>query len=358
MKILLLSLAILALAASAYATETTHAVAPEQVTMPPLQSEFYCQPPHEYLQTYNAETPFDSEVADDIPDGFIGTDVNDVVFYVSQWGGFWIDPAGVYVNFYEGECPPPVEVGLSYYFGWADIEKVVVYDDPGVFTCYRVQVYLPEVVTIVADMSIGFVVDCPWGGVAPYAGVVMTNDGDVYGDCGSYWDAEYWGYARWTYGYDYFGVDRDIAYCLSSTGGGGGDVTFGECIIGSDLITGYYFYVTAGTLPVNDMEICVFIDDEYAPVWNCSVPGSWYCHFDEGAHCIYYHTLDNPILPGETYGPFDVWIDPPYCYPTLTVVWTLTLDGVVVAGPETSYWDCGPTDTEPSTWGTIKALYK
>ena len=68
--------------------------------------------------------------------------------------------------------------------------------------------------------------------------------------------------------------------------------------------------------------------------------------------------MSNEIQPGETYGPFDVWIDPPYCYPTLTVIWTLTLDGRVVAGPETSYWHCGPTDTEPATWGTIKALYR
>lgn len=358
MKTLLLLLAILALAASASATETTNAVAPEAVTLPPLQTEFYCQPPHEYLSTYNAESSFGSELADDLPDAFIGTEVNDVVFYVSEWGDYWIDPAGVYVNFYQGECPPELTAYLSYYFNWADIEKTVVYDSPGSFTCYRVQVYLPEVLTIEADMSIGFVVDCPWGTNPPYAGVVTTNDYDVYGDCGAYWDAEYWGYYRWMYSADYFGVDVDVAYCLSSTGTGGGEVTFHECYIDGGLITGYFFYVTAGTLPINDMEICAFIDDEYAPIWNCSVPASWYCHFDEGSNCIYYNTFDNAIQPGETYGPFDVWIDPPYCYPTLTIIWTLTLDGVVVAGPETSYWHCGPTDTEPATWGTIKALYK
>lgn len=214
MKTLMLSLAIIALAVSAHASESTRGVAPEQVTLPPLQAESYCQPPHEYLQAMNACTTFDSEVAD------------------------------------------------------------------------------------------------------------------------------------------------GIAYCLSSESAGDGEVVFEECYIDGGIITGYFFYVTAGTQPIDDVEICAFIDGEYALVWNCSVPGSWYCHFDEGSHCVYWHTLDNPIGPGETYGPFDIWIDPPYCYPTLTVIWTLTLDGTVVAGPDTSRWHCGPTDTQPSTWGMIKALYK
>jgi hypothetical protein len=358
MKTMILSLAILALAVSAYAVESTHGVAPEQVTLPPLQAEFYCQPPHMYLQTFNASTAFDAEAADDIPDDYVGVEINDVVFYVSEWGASWIDPAGVIVNFYDAECPPSQVAYRSFYFDWAGIEKEIIYDDPGWFTSYRVQVYLPELVPIVADMSIGFEVDCLWGTGAPWAGVVMTNDDDIYGDCGAYWDGVSWGWPRWTYVLDYYGVNLDVAYCLSSESAGGGEVTFEECYIDGGIITGYFFYVTAGTLPINDIEVCAFIDDEYAPVWNCSVPGSWYCHFDEGSNCVYWHTLDNPIGPGETYGPFDIWIDPPYCYPTLTVVWTLTLDGAVVEGPDTSYWNCGPTATRPSTWGTIKALYR
>ena len=138
----------------------------------------------------------------------------------------------------------------------------------------------------------------------------------------------------------------------------GGVVVFDECYIDGGIITGYFFHVVAGSVAVDDIEICAFIGDEPALIWNCSVPASWYCHFDEGSECVYFHTVDNPILPGETYGPFDVWIDPPYCYPTLTVVWSLTLGGTVVAGPETSYWHCGPTDTDAATWGGIKSLYK
>jgi hypothetical protein len=358
MKTLLLFLAVLAVAAFAYAADPDHAVAPEQVTVPPLGAEFYCQPPHVYLQTYNASTAFGSEVADDIPDDFYCTDINDVVFYVSEWGGYWTDPAGVYINFYDAECPPSQDPYKSFYFEWAGLEREIVYDSPGSFTCYRVQVYLPELVHIEYDMSIGFMVDTPWGQTTPYCGVVVTDDAVTFGDCGSYWDATYWGYPRWTYGADYFGVDRDVAYCLSSLSGGGGEVIFHECYLDGGIITGYFFYVTAGTLPVNDIEICVYIDDILAPVWSCSVPGSWTCHFDPGSSCIWYQTVDNPILAGETYGPFDIWIDPPYCYPTLTVIWTLTLDGTVIAGPDTSYWDCGPSAEEPTTWGTIKALYK
>jgi hypothetical protein len=358
MKILLLCLAVLALAVVAYASGETDAVAPEEVSVPPLMAEFYCQPPHIYLQTYNACTAFDSEVADDIPDDFVGVEINDVVFYVSEWGGAWVDPAGVYVNFYTGECPPALVADKSFFFAWADVEREIIYNDPGYFTCYRVQVYLPELVTITADMSLGLTVDNPWGQTTPYCGIVVTDDGITYGDCGCYWSPEYWGYPRWTYGLDYFGVDRDVAYCLSSPSAGGGELIFHECYINGGIITGYFFSVTAGTLPVNDIEICALIDDEYAPVWNCSVPASWYCHFDEGSHCVDYYTIDNPILPGETYGPFDIWIDPPYCYPTLTIIWTLTLDGEIIAGPDTAYWDCGPTASEPTTWGGIKSLYK
>ncbi len=357
MKTLLVLLAILGLAVCAHAVEPTRAVAPEAVTVPLLAAEFYCQPPNEYLQTINASSAFDAEVADDIPDEFVGVEIDDVVFYVSEWGGSWIDPAGVEVRFYDAECPPQQVASMSFYFDWAGIEKELIYDSPGVFTSYRVRVYLPEAVTITADMSIGFVVDCPWGTAAPYAGVVMTEDDVIFGDCGAYWDAEYWGYPRWTRVIDYFGTDWDVAYCLSSEPTGG-DVIFEGCYIDGGLVTGYFFSVTAGSVPVDDIEICAFIDDENAPVVNCSVPASWYCHFDEGSNCIWYNTFDNPIAPGETYGSFDLWVDPSYCYPTLTVVWTLTLGGEVVAGPDTSYWNCGPTATRPATWGTIKSLYR
>lgn len=357
MKTLIVFFAVLVFAISADAAVPTHGASEEQVTLPPLGVEFYCQEPHIYLQTFNASTAYASEVADDIPDDFYCTDIIDVVFYVTEWGGFWIDPPGVTVNFYNAECPPAQGPYESFYFNWADIEKELIYDSPGSFTCYRVQVYLPYAVHIEYDMSIGFVVETTWGQTAPYAGVVMTNDYDVAGDCEAYWSPEHWGWPRWTAISDYLGTPLDVAYCLSG-GAAGGDVIFGDCYIDGGIITVYFFSVLAGTLPINDLEICAFIDDEPALVYACSVPGSWYCHFDPGSNCVYYHTVDNPVPPGEEYGPFDIWIDPPYCYSTLTAIWTLTLDGTVVAGPETSYWHCGPTATAPATWGTIKSLYR
>lgn len=357
MKTLVLSLVVLAFAVSVNAAEPTSGVAPEEVPLPPLGLEFYCQEPHVYLQTINASTAFESEIADDIPDDFYCTNINDVVFYVAEWGAGWVDPAGVYVNFYNAECPPGQDPYLSFYFTWAEVEAEQVYSS-STFNCFRVQVYLPELVHIEYDLSIGFVVDTPWGQTVPYAGITMTNDYDVYGDCMAYWSPEYWGYPRWTAVADYFGTSWDVAYCLSSPTEGGGDLIFMDCYLDGGLITGYFFSVYAENLPVNDVEVCTFIDDLPAPVWSCSVPGSWYCHFDPGSNCVYYFTYDNPIPAGETYGPFDVWIDPPYCYLTLTVIWTLTLDGEVVAGPETTYWDCGPSDVQGATWGSIKSLYR
>jgi hypothetical protein len=350
---------VLGMAAGAYAFEATESKLPVEVEVPPpVGYEFYCQPPHVYLWTINASTAFASELADDIPDEFYCTNILDIVFYVSEWGGLWVAPNGVYVRFYGAECPPSQADTLTYYFTWAELETTLVYDDPGNFTSYRVKGYFPEPVHIEEDMSIGFQVDTYWGQAAPYAGVVATDDFVVFGDCEAYWDGTFWGAPRWTTLTGYFGTAADVAYCLSDGTGEPGSVTFLDCYIDGGIITTYLFDVTAGSIPVNDMEICFYIDWVPAPILACSSPGSWTCHFDPGTHCITWVTADNPIPPGETYGPFDVWIDPYVCYSTLIAVWTLTYDGSVVAGPDTSYWVCGPTSADPTSWGAIKSLYK
>jgi len=358
MRFLILVLVATLVATCAYATDVMQGRAPEQVTVPRPLFEFYCQPPHVYLQTINASTAFLSEAADDIPDGFAGMVIHDVVFYVTEWGGYWTDPEVVYVNFYGAECPPGMAADLTYHFTWGELQKTIVYDAPGSFTCYRCLALLPAGVTIGADMSLGFQVVTPWGEVAPYAGIVCTDDYAVSGDCEGYWDGTNWGYPRWSLISALVGVPLDVAYCLSDGTGGDADIIFDNCYVDGGMITIYDFWARAGNAPVNDMEVCVYIDGVPAEVIQCSVPGSWQCHFDPGTSCIYYNTLDNPIPPGGTYGLFDIRVRPPHCFSTLTVVWTFTFNGQVVAGPETAYFNCGPSGAEPTTWGAVKALYK
>ncbi len=149
-----------------------------------------------------------------------------------------------------------------------------------------------------------------------------------------------------------------LAPVSEATPSGGAELIFYHCYTDSGLITIYEFYAKAGDATVNDVELCCFVDDDPVEVISCSVPASWYCHFETASYCVHFFSEDNPIPPGQTYGPFDVWVNPDYCFPVLTVVWSMTYNDTIVAGPDTTYWACGPTATEPSTWGTIKALYR
>jgi hypothetical protein len=323
----------------------------------PPDFEFYCQAPHIYLWTWNASTGFGSESVDDIPDDFAGMEIVDVVFYMGQWGGYWVD-TGIYVNFYNSECAPGLTPDATYYFAWSDLTTELVYDDPGYFTAYRCKAYLPAPLMIAEDMSIGFQVDTDWGAVAPYAGVVTTDDYTTFGDCELHWDGTYWGYPRWTTATEYSGVDVDIAYCLSGIPGGNASLTYLTCISDCDE-TMYKFDVTAGDAPVNDMELCIYDADTGDPVdiELCSVPLDWNCGHNGGPHCAYYETTEHPILAGDTYGPFD-FVTAGGVHHTLQVIWTLTYNGSVVAGPETTYFICGASGTEPRSWGAVKSLYK
>jgi hypothetical protein len=355
MKTLLVLLVTLGFAGMVSADTPTEMSIGEQVTPPELQYEFYCQPPHVYLWTVNACTGFGSVIYDDIPDEFFCINIVDVVFYVSQWGALWQDPAGVYVTFHYSECPPGLTPDVTYYFPWAELELELIYDDPGYFTSYRCTGYLSEPIHIEEDMSIGFQVHNTWGAAAPYSGVVMTDYNVTFGDCEAYWDGTYWGYVGYISGY--FTDSGDVAYCLSDGTGGDPRIQLSGCYEDGPDTTIYIWTATAGASPVNDIELCVY--DQFGnpvDITSCSVPGSWWCHFDPGSNCIYYYTENNPIPPGGTLYPFDFWMTP--CYSTVMLIWTFTYNGMVVAGPETTYFDCGISATEPTSWGAIKSLYK
>lgn len=119
----------------------------------------------------------------------------------------------------------------------------------------------------------------------------------------------------------------------------------------------YVFSAQAGDDMVNDIHICVYdVDGNALEVVAVSVPGSWYGHVDPGSNCPYYYTLDNPIYPGETLGPFDFIVPPGNC--NIIIEWQFTLDGVPVTDWQTVTWTCWYTDTDNETWGAIKTLYR
>lgn len=201
---------------AAYADETQVRTA-EPVTIEDTRDVFYCQPYSSWFWTTNGSTAFDSEQADDVPDDLTGFyPVTSVIAAVCEWGAYWIDPAGVYLNIYDAECPPAWEPTTSYYFPWGDLGAVMIYDDPGWQTVYEIWMQLPDLLDITEGMSLGFVADTYWGQTAPYGGFVMTEDYVWFGDCEAYWDGTYWSAPRWTPISGYFGTSADVAYCLGT----------------------------------------------------------------------------------------------------------------------------------------------
>ena len=198
-----------------------------------------------------------------------------------------------------------------------------------------------------------------WGDATPYVGIVVTDDYAVFGDCQGYMDPTYWGYPRWSPISDLVGIPYDVAYCLSEAEDcTGGDVIFRTCLSDCDE-TVYKFDITAGSCAVNDIELCIYDADTGAPVdiEMCSVPLDWTCGHNGGLHCAYYQTTEHPIAPAETYGPFD-FSTSGGVRPVLMMVWTFTYDGRVVAGPDTTYFICGASSNESTSWGAVKSLYK
>jgi len=196
------------------AFESTHGGAVKPGDYDNDRDMFYCQDPSSWWFTANGSTPFGAEQADDIPDDLYGMSFNTIGFFVGEWASNWQDPVGVFVNIYNAECPPSQDPAYSYYYLWSELGAYIVYDDPGWMAVYACTAMLPDVFVVEYDMSLGFVVDLDWGQNAPYGGVVMTEDYDVYGCGQAYWDGTHWGAGRWTAIGDYFGFPTDIAYCI------------------------------------------------------------------------------------------------------------------------------------------------
>jgi hypothetical protein len=119
----------------------------------------------------------------------------------------------------------------------------------------------------------------------------------------------------------------------------------------------YVFSVQAGDEYVNDIHVCVYDAAGNAlGVVGVSTPESWEGHVPPGGNCIEYETVDNPVPPGVTYGPFDFIVPPGNC--NIVIEWVFTLDGVEITEWHTETWTCIYTDTKVETWSGIKTLYR
>ena len=192
---------------------------PGHLTAPPPREVFYCQPPS-FDYAVNASTAYQSEVADDLPDSLIGRTIGEVTLYVTEWAfGEWVEPAGVVISFYDGECPPPLEAAVVCSFAWSGLMTSLEHMNPPVRIVYAVTAALPAPITVTPSMSLGAYVVTDWVH-EPYAGLTLTEPDDLHG-CGElYWDDVTHGAPRWTPLSTVTGVAADLAYCFAESGTG------------------------------------------------------------------------------------------------------------------------------------------
>ncbi len=180
-----------------------------------LRTGFHCQPPTS-LAAANASTGYDTELADDIPDEFVGRFIHEITLWIVQWRADWQDPQGLILNFYFSQCPPGQESDLQYTFPWLSLSPELYHYVPiGPITFYEVTAVLPEPVEITPQMSIGGIVVHDWGQEYPYVGLGVTIDNYISGCDEAYYDGGDFGYPRWTRISDVTGHHVDMAYCLA-----------------------------------------------------------------------------------------------------------------------------------------------
>ena len=218
--LLLMATSGLVIAVDSMEEEPINIISGQQVEPP--RDILFCQPPTAGYYTMNASTGYASELADDFPEEFgVGQwMVDEIVVYIGEWGDDWVNPAGIIVNLYSGDCPPDMAPYQTLYFPGGDpafMDFFFVNDQPGSYDL-EVTLYVNPNFQILSPMSIGFVVDNTWGEGAPYCGVDYTVDDDIYGCGEAYIDHAYWEHPRWTPASASHGAPVDIAYCLGANG--------------------------------------------------------------------------------------------------------------------------------------------
>jgi hypothetical protein len=139
-------------------------------------------------------------------------------------------------------------------------------------------------------------------------------------------------------------------------------ITLMDCCPSGPDNTAYRFQVTAGGDPVNGIDLCMIaVDGNPVEVVGCLTPpeeyGVWTCGVTSG-DCVSFETEGDPIAAGYGHYPFTILVDWPECSQHLTVQWTFKYNGQVVAGPDTTEFHYGYSSVVPTTWGSIKAMYK
>jgi hypothetical protein len=184
--------------------------------LPQPVDPLYCQTPSCGFSA-NASTPFDSEVADDLPDALSGRFIENVTLYVAEWlDGEWTDPLGLIVSFYDGQCPPSMLPALSCTFQWSDLDVELVEHNPPTRIVYAARAAMPSPVQIMPEMSMGAQVVIDWS-FAPYCGFVLTAPDAVSGCGEAYWDDATHGAPRWSTFLESTGLSSDLAYCLTES---------------------------------------------------------------------------------------------------------------------------------------------
>ena len=118
--------------------------------------------------------------ADDIPASLIGTQISQVFVTVGEesiWTPeYWVTPSSVTVFFFNSQCQPSGAPTHTFEIAWDDLNATLV-PTPLFTEGYECVIQLPELVEVVAGMSIGFSV-----ATDNNSGGLFTSD-VVYGNC-------------------------------------------------------------------------------------------------------------------------------------------------------------------------------
>lgn len=159
----------------------------------------YCQDPAENFGIIiNASAEFLSEVADDMPeslecDDFVGWDL-----LIGGWGDQWQDPYGIKISYYNSGCPPDYGPDQEVVYLWDGpfLHAELVWDDQ--YTAWAVHIEGQDQTHIENPMSIGIQVEDNGDQEPPFYGVVLTEPGNIGGQCEAYFSGDFYGYPRWT----------------------------------------------------------------------------------------------------------------------------------------------------------------
>ncbi len=167
---------------------------------------FHCQS-FNWNGVWRAYSAQNEEMADDIPDAYVGRTIDVLTLWVGEWGAAWIDPDAIQVWFYNTDCPPPLAQDMGMTIPWSEVNPVAEPTLP--WGGYEITVNLPSPVVITQNMSMGVTVVNSWGAQAPWVGFYSTW---VISDCEMYLDSSFG--PRWTAS-SVASFEADLAYCLA-----------------------------------------------------------------------------------------------------------------------------------------------